>query len=223
MDKKPFSKNMRVLSRGGEGEDLVIEAQAPVDGTADQFRRVAFKSPMIDMLFEFDEGISGITLKNGVTIPVAMPFPELKRRIYDNDASTGTSIDLSLVTGKAVKEAQEVRLSKRFNPAAESCTVSEEKELEILVFAHQKRNDREFKRLRIPESKIGYCEPHVERKDTETFIDMKSPVDGWSSFYIMVPLPSFLYYVKEAKQNGQGTLDIMELSRPKTTAKLKLD
>jgi hypothetical protein len=69
----------RVFS-GGRDQDLLIEALAPVEGS-NEFRAIAFRESRIGYLFAFDENLSGITLDNGVTIPVALPFAELKATI----------------------------------------------------------------------------------------------------------------------------------------------
>jgi hypothetical protein len=222
---KKFSKNMRVFSRTGD-EEFVIEAQAPVEGAAEAFRRVAFKSSMIDMLFEVDADISGMVLKNGVTIPVALRFAALKEKIYNNDISTGNSLDLSLVTGQAVVQAQEVRLSRRFNPVAEerAAAGAGESELDITLFVHRKSSDREFKRVTVPESKIAHFEPHANRPQTETFIKMKSghAVEGWTEFYTALPITYFTYYLKQAREDGQKTLNLMESTRPKDAKNLRM-
>jgi hypothetical protein len=213
----------RVFSRD-RADDLLIEALAPVEGS-DEFRAIAFRESRIDYLFAFDAGLSGIALKNGVTIPVALPFASLKQKIYGNDFDTGASIDLTLVTGKPVKEEQELRLSKKFNPAAENTPPPEEKPLEMIIFAHGKPTDREFKRLRLREDQIAYYEQHAERKDRETYVSLKpgQSVDGWSKFYIATPLHYFTYYLTNAKKEGLTVLDLSEATRPKDTSALRMD
>jgi hypothetical protein len=212
----------RILSREAN-EDLLIEALAPVEGR-DEFRPIAFRESRIDYLFAFDDKLSGITLNNGVTIPVLLTFAELKQRIYGNDFDSGSSIDLTLVTGKPVAAEKELRLSKKFNPAAESAPVDEQP-LEIILFAHGKSTDREFKRLRLTESQIGYFEQHAARKDKETFIMLKpgQTVDGWNQFYVATPLHYFTYYLSNAKEEGQAVLDMSEATRPKDTSALRMD
>lgn len=213
----------RVFSRDREN-DLLIEALAPVEGS-DEFRAIAFRESRIDYLFSFDEKLSGITLNNGVTIPVALPFAELKQKIYGNDFDTGGSLDLTLVTGKPVKDEQELRLSKKFNPAAENAPPADDNPLEIVLFAHGKPTDREFKRLRIREDQISFYEQHADRKDRETFITLKpgQAADGWSKFYVATPLNYFTYYLSHAKQEGQTVIDLSEATRPKDTSTLRMD
>jgi len=205
----------------GDGE-LVFEAFAPVEGKKDTFRRIAFRSENVDYLHEIDDTTSAITLKNGVTIPAAMPFEKLKRAVFDNDLSTGSFVDLSLVTGAAVGEVAAVRLSKNFNPAAEAPKADSKKPLEIIVFAHEQRTDRNFRRLTFTDAMIDSFEPHSERKDSETYISLKKAVDDWEDFYIAIPLNTFTYQLDEAKRRGASQLDLGEMTRPKSTTALRM-
>lgn len=216
-----FGKTKRFALEGDE--DLLIEALAPVEGT-DQYRAIAFRESRIDYLFAFDEKLSGIVLNNGVTIPVALPFADLKRRIYENDFSTGGGIDLTLVTGKPVTEEKELRLSKKFNPAAEA-PVATDKPMDIIMFVHSEPNDRKFKLVRFQESQIAYFEPHSSRKDKETFISLKPGVtaDGLTKFYVAMPLHYYTHYLTRAKQAGDAVMDLTEATRPRDSASLKLD
>ncbi len=212
----------KLLSRDSD-EELIIEALAPVEGSA-EFRSIAFKESRIDYLFALDDRLSGIVLNNGVTIPVAMPFSELKSRIYDNDFDTGNRIDLTLVTGKPVADEKALRLAKKFNPAAEE-PKGEEKSLEISLYAHAEETDRKFRRLKLLESQIAFFEPHAGRKDKETFIQLKpgQSIDGWTKFYVAVPMHHFTYYINQAKNSAQAVLDLCEATRVKETASLKMD
>ncbi|MDE1153134.1 MAG: hypothetical protein PW788_11410 [Micavibrio sp.] len=203
-------------------EDFLIEAFAPVEGGKDAWRRIAFRAGNVDYLHEIDEKTSGITLKNGVTIPTTLPFAELKRQIFEPDTSTGNSIDLSLVTGAAVGAVAAVRLSKNFNPAAETAKAETKKPMEIIVFAHEARNDRNFRRLIFTDAMIDNFEAHPERKDSETYISLKKTLDDWDDFYIPLPLTTFTYYLDEAKRRGAPQLDLGEATRPKSTAALKM-
>ena len=220
---KELGKAKRFFLEGDD--DTLIEALAPVAGS-DEFRAISFRESRIDYLFAFDEKLSGIALLNGVTIPVALPFSELKDRIYGNDSGTGGGIDLTLVTGKPVAEEKALRLSKKFNPAADAAAApSAGKPLEIVVFAHSEPTDRKFKLLRFNESDMAYFEPHNNRKDKETFISLKPgfTVDGLSKFYIAAPMHYFTFYLAKAKQEGQTVLDMTETTRPKDSASLRMD
>lgn len=213
----------RLLSRENE-DDLLIEAMAPVEGGGG-FRAIAFKASRIDCVFAIADRISAITLNNGVTIPVALPFAELKQRIYRNDFSEGGSIDLTLVSGAAVGEVQELRLAKKFNPAAESPAPGNEEPLKITLFAHGKSTDREFRRITVSERQIDYFEPNAQRKETDTFVSLKKGVsiDGWTEFFVAMPLTNFAYYINQAKLAGRDALDLSEATRPRDTKTLRMD
>ena len=208
-------------------EELLIEALAPVEG-GNEYRSIAFLHSRIDYLFAFDEKLSGMVLTNGVTIPVALPFADLKQRIYGNDFSTGSSIDLTLVTGKPVSDEKELRLSKKFNPAADApvaAAVAPADDLDIVLFAHAEQSDRQFKLVRFKESQIGYFEPHGARKDKETFVSLKPGVSagGFTKFYVATPMHHFTYYVTKARQSGDATLDLTEATRPKDSTSFKME
>ncbi len=210
------SKTPKVFRMGNEDE-LVITAFAPVEGAEGGWRQIAFKAAQVDYVFQIDDDISAMTLKNGVTIPVVMSFERLRQTVYQPDMSTGNGIDLTLITGKAVRDVETLRLSKKFNPVAEVATSTEaESALEIVLFAHAKPLDREFRRIILKQKDINYFEPHLERKDTETFIQMKPGAEagGMAKFYIAMPLDHFTHYLNGALQSGQSTLDLSDRTRP---------
>lgn len=209
----------KVFNLAGSDE-MLIDAYAPVAGGG-EYRRIRFKAAQVDYTYEIDKELSGIVLKNGVAIPVALGFDALNAKIYEPDM-TQAALDLTKVTGEAVGEVQAVRLSKEFNPAAHA-EEEEGEPLEIIAFAHEQKNDRHFRRLKFSERDIGYFEPHISRQNTETFVSMKREIDGWNKFYIPMPLNHFTYYLNEAKKSGLKTLDIAEMTRPKKTSDLKLD
>lgn len=204
-------------------EDLLIEAQAPIDGGG--FRHIVFYRSKIDYLFEFSEEISGLTLDNGVTIPVVMPLADLKQKIYQPDEETDNGLDLTDVTGEQVNEVERIRLSRQFNPAAVLQESKEEKPLEIVAHVHAKKADRQFKRVRFPEKAISYYEPHVERPEKEIWVSLKDgySAGGFTGFYMPIPLSTFLWYLDAAKKEGRGTLDLSEVTRPKNSTGFKLD
>lgn len=207
----------------GADDDLLIEAQAPVDGGG--FRPVVFRRSRIDYLFGFNDEVSGMALDDGVTIPVALPLPVLKRKIYQFDEDFDGGLDLSAVTGEAVQAVESLRLSKRFNPAAEAPEPQKEKLLEIVAHVHAKKADRQFKRVRFSEKAISYYEPHVERPEKEIWVQLKDDhsVGGFSGFYVPMPLSTFLWHLDGAKKDGRGTLDLSEPTRPKQSTGFKLD
>ncbi len=211
------SKMPKVFSMGNT-DDLIITANAPIEGAGGGWRQMAFKASSIDFLFEIDKDISAMTLKNGVTIPVVMGFERLKKMVYEPDMSTGNGIDLSLVTGKVVGDVQTVRLAKKFNPVAADAEKSakEESKLELVMFAHGKPVDREFRRIRVKQKDINYFEAHADRRETETFVQLNSgtEVSGMNAFYVAMPLDHFAHYLNAALRGGDAVLDLSERTKP---------
>jgi len=220
---------MKNLGRGGilhlgDDDALRVEAYAPVAGGGKQFRKIGFKREMIDYVFEVDEDISGITLSNGVTIPVALPYDALNARLYGDDAQSAIEggINLCAVTGPAVGEVQALRLSKEFNPAAEAEEKPRQKKTaDITMYVHHQPSDREFRSVRFHETQIDYFGPHPGRPDSETYVRLKTPIDGWTEFYIATPINNFTYYLNAARDRS-GNYDLSEITRPKKTTDLKM-
>ncbi len=218
-------KNFKAKSGFGRNpdDDLLIEAQAPIDGGG--FRPVIFRRSRIDYLFGFNDEISGLTLDDGVTIPVAMPLAHLKQKVFQPDEDTDNGLDLMAVTGDVVNEVARVRLSRQFNPAAEMQEAKEEKPLEIVAHVHAKKADRQFKRVRFSEKNISFYEPHVERPEKEIWVQLKDgyTAGGFTGFYVPLSLSNFLWYLDSAKKEGRASLDLSEVTRPKTSTEFKLD
>ncbi len=212
-------RKSRIYSLGDD--ELLIEAQAPIEGHQKEYRRMAFKASQVDYLYEIDDKTSGMVLANGIAIPVALAFAELKKQVYTPDLSTGANLDLSLVTGAAVAEARALRLSKEFNPAAEA-PKAEAGELNIVMYAHLGPTDKEFRRVVLPESLIDHFEAHSQRKDTEIYIALKDTLDDWDEMYAAVSLPNFTWHIENAKKNGEAQLDLTDVTRPKNTTSLRM-
>lgn len=203
-------------------DDFLIEAQAPIEGSG--FRPVIFRASRIDYLFGFNDEISGLRLDDGVTIPVAMPLPDLKKKIYSPDFREMPFLDLTAVTGEVVGEVERIRLSKNFNPVAPKQEAGEEAVLEIVAHVHAKREDRQFKRVRFSDAAIAHYEPHVDRPDKEIWVSLKDghSAGGFDGFYVPIPLASFLWYLDNAKKEGWQVLDLSENTRPKNSNNFKL-
>ena len=220
-----LGKGAVIKSLGGDDQDLLVEAQVPVAGAPGAaFCQIAFKASRIDYVYQAGDAVSAIKLNDGVQIPVALHFTELKKRIYDNDFRTGGSIDLSLVTGPVVKDQLFPKLSKAFNPAAEDAEpAAADSDVAITMFVHAKPDDRHFKLLTVQASQISHFEPHSQRKDRETFVSLKKAVEGLTSFYVNMPITHFTYYLDNAKKSGETVLQLGEATRPKETSTLRFD
>lgn len=212
------------FARGaGGGDELRIEALAPVEGQAGGFRRICFPASLVSYLVEFSKDVSGIVLQGGVTIPVALGFDELKKQVYEPDFRTGHSIDLTLVTGARVGEVERVRLSKTFNPVSEKSAETMEKDLRIRLFVHFKPNDREFHCVEVKFSQIQHFEPSFHRMNAETFVKLKEPVADRTEFWLQMPMADFAAWIAHGKQNDRELIDITEGTRPKRASSYNMN
>lgn len=203
-------------------DDFLIEAQAPIEGEG--FRPVIFRSSRIDYVFGFNDDISGLRLNDGVTIPVALPLADLRKKIYMPDFRDMPVLDLTAVTGEMVGEVERIRLSKNFNPVVQAQETAEEKPLAIITHVHEKREDRHFKRVEFSDTSIRFYEPHVDRPEKEIWVTLKEGhrAGGFENFYIPMPLSTFLWHLDHAKKEGRKKLDLSEMTRPKTSTNFKL-
>lgn len=210
----PLSKK---FSRAYSAEtDRLVSAHAPTEEGG--FAPVIFKSSRIDMLVGLGEGLSALRLDDGVTLPVALPLEDLKKRIYGDDFKDGGDIDLMAVTGEAAAEARRVILSRSFNPAAEiPKQETAERGMEVIVFVHKEATDCKFQLARFNTADMAYFEPHRDRPEKETFISLKDgcKAGGFEHFYIAMPMTSFMWTIENAKKQMRPAIDLMEATRPR--------
>lgn len=114
--------NMRVMSY--DASDILIEALVPAQGGDNKFYRVAFKASEITHMVEINDKVSGLVLKNNISIPVAMPFDDLQQKIYAIDLKSEPVLDLKKVTGEVVQDILVPQLADTFNKKAESFDTS---------------------------------------------------------------------------------------------------
>src|SRR5476649_1256497 len=93
-----FSKRL-----AAETDEVLIRA-CVADREGGAWHAVTFEKSRIDYITEVVGGVSGIALKTGAKIAVAMPYEELERKIYFADAREAPVLDLRGLTGPAVKE-----------------------------------------------------------------------------------------------------------------------
>ncbi|MCC7038667.1 MAG: hypothetical protein IT560_15370 [Alphaproteobacteria bacterium] len=208
----------------GDSDDLIITAFAPVEGAEGGWRQIAFKAQQVDYVFQIDSEISGMTLKNGVTIPVVMGFERLRQTVYQPDMSTGNGIDLTLITGNAVRDVQAVRLSKKFNPAAEGEAEPEikkrpfvNKPLKIAVFVRQ-HEQQNFQMFFVSDDRIDWArvegvEQGKNGKATKLALLYDKGPFGETSILIDMPRPAFMEIYNKAKMEGATELDLREWTR----------
>lgn len=209
---------------GNSSDELRIDALAPVEGQAGQFRRICFPASLVSYLIEFEADVSGIVLHSGVTIPVALGFAELKKQVYEPDFRTGSSIDLTLVTGARVREVERAKLSKSFNPVSEKGEGDPgSQDFKLRLFARFNQLDRQFHCVEINNSQIAYFEPNHNRKEFETFIRLSKPVMGHENLWVTMPLSTFAQWVLYAKKQGIELIDLSEHTRPRNDRGYRMD
>jgi hypothetical protein len=92
-----------------ETDEVIVRAL--VADSAGGFHAASFEKSRIDYVTEVKEGVSGLVLKTGAKIAVAMPYEELEKKIYFSDARDAPVVDLRDVTGaKAAEALGETRL-----------------------------------------------------------------------------------------------------------------
>lgn len=206
----------------GDSDDLIITAFAPVEGAEGGWRQIAFKAQQVDYVSQIDNDISAMTLKNGVTIPVLMAFERLRDTVYQPDMSTGNGIDLTLITGNAVRDVQAVRLSKKFNPAADTEAEAKKlpfvnKPLKIAVFVRQSEQQN-FQMFFISDDRIDWAKVEgVEQakngKATKLALLYDKGPFGETSVLIDMPRPAFMELYNKAKMEGATELDLRDWTR----------
>lgn len=200
-------------------EDLLIRAMIPrADGSG--YQMTGFMRDRIDYLTEIDAaaGISGIALKTGAKIPVKMPYAALEQKIYFADLSETPVLDLSAVTGAAVKTGM-LALSEDFE--MHKALPAEKKPLEdvplkIAVFVRQSE-EQNFRMFIFDEEDVDWesVEGIDGRNGKATKLTMSygtGPFDEDEVIFDM-PRPKFMELYNLAKMNGQEELDLREWTR----------
>lgn len=91
---------LRAFSVGDE--NIIIEAMVPTERTG-VYAYLSFNASMIQQIASFEEKNAQMILHNGLAIPVAINPRELQTKVSTVDFKTGNKIDLTSVTGEAVK------------------------------------------------------------------------------------------------------------------------
>lgn len=200
-------------------EDLLIRAMIPrADGNG--YQMTGFMRDRMDYLTEIDaaEGISGIALKTGVKIPVKMPYAELEQKIYFTDLNTAPVLDLSAVTGAAVKTVMPA-LSEDFETY--KAATAEEKPLEdvplkIAVFVRQSE-EQNFRMFIFDEEDVDWesVDGINGRNGKATKLTLSYGTGPFEDDEIIFDMPraKFMELYNLAKMSGQEELDLREWTR----------
>ncbi len=206
-----------------DAEDLIIRAQVrDADGGA--CHAVTFEKSRIDYVTDIGEGISGIALKTGARIAVAMPYEELERKIYFSDLRDEPVLDLRAVTGDAVKSAKVPDPAKDFAAAAAPAAKDGypekkpflDKPLRIALFVRQS-GEQNFQMHFVIDSNINWA--GVEGDDGKNGKITKIPLRrgqgpfGEDTLIIDMPRAAFMEIYNRAKFDGLDELDLRDWTR----------
>jgi len=213
---EPGEKRLRVLAPGADGGS---------------FHAMSFERERIDYLTEISEGFSGIALKSGAKIPVALSYDALERRIYaaEDDAPV---IDLRDVTGPAAKTVALPALAADFESAVAPPAGADsapkpfvDRELTIAVFVRQSEQQN-FQMFFVKDSNIYWNGVDGEdgRNGKMTKIPLRSGKGpfGETSLIIDMPRATFMEIYNKAKLDGLAELDLREQTRRRDPDKPKV-
>lgn len=186
--------------------EMLIEAFVPEKNNPAQFHRVAFKTSAIEYLMEINDRVSCVVLKNSLTIPVALSFRELKRAIHEPDFKTGASLDLTLITGKAVADIRMPQLADAFNAANNAKGM-------LIRAVLRKWQSNECVVREFYESDVASFEiKTLTRSKSEESIQINFNASAEKPFaggvILDMPHDDFFYYLNREKDLGSGTLDL---------------
>lgn len=185
-------------------EGLLIDALAPVENGGG-FRAISFRAGRIDYLCQLSERASAIVLQSGIAIPVALSYADLKKVVYEADMETGASIDLTLVTGPAAKDAMMPKLARSFNEEA--------RPLQIRALVRKRRGSAtaewRFNEAMIKNFQQESTEKSRCRKSVWMKLEVKGPF-GDQQVMLDMPYDDFISMLSTARQQDKDVLDLYE-------------
>jgi hypothetical protein len=203
---------MRFISL--DPSDLRIEALAPEKNNPGVFREVTFRAGEISYVMNVSDKVSALVIKNGVTIPVALPYQELKRMIYEPDFRAVSPLDLKPFTGAAVKGVLVPALADEFN---DESGPSGDKQPGLQISAILRKNySNETKRFDFPESFVTSYEALVSGTRAKNKLSVtvhfnqkktRGPF-GTGDAALDMPYEDFMAALIKAKKDGQESLDL---------------
>jgi hypothetical protein len=207
-----------------EADDLVIRAQVQ-DASGGAFRAVTFEKSRIDYITEVTADISGIVLKTGARIAVAMPYAELERKIYFPDLSEEPVLDLRERTGAAVKDISVPAASRDFAAAVapeqpEGFPEKKpfvDKPLKLGVFVRQS-GQQNFQMFFVTDTNINWAgvagdDNGLNGKMTKLPLRYGKGPFGEAEIIIDMPRPAFMEIYNKAKLDGLDELDLRDWTR----------
>ncbi len=209
-----------------DAEDLILRVMVP-DATGKVFHPVTFTRERIDYVTQVSEAVSGIALKSGVKIPVALGYEELEKKIYFADILSDPVLDLRDVTGPAAADAALPKLATDFAavaPVPDDKKPLVDREVTIAVFVRQKE-EQNFQMFFVKDTNIDWKGVAGEegRNGKMTTLPLrfgKGPF-GETTIQFDMPRPSFMELYNKTKLDGLDTLDLREWTRRRDPDGLK--
>ncbi|TAL35528.1 MAG: hypothetical protein EPN97_07055 [Alphaproteobacteria bacterium] len=215
-----------------EAEDLIIRANVQ-DADGGAFRAATFEKSRIDYITEVTPEISGIVLKTGARIAVAMPHAELEKKIYFADLSEQPVLDLRERTGAIVKEASVPAASRDFAAAVEPEQPKGfpekkpfvDKPLKMAVFVRQ-ASQQNFQMFFVMDTNIDWSgvtgdDNGLNGKMTKLPLRYGKGPFGETEVIIDMPRPAFMEIYNKAKLDGLDELDLRDWTRRRDPDKNK--
>ena len=202
-----------------DADELIIRAQVE-DAAGGTFRPVTFGKSRIDYITEVANGISGIALKTGARIAVAMPYEELERKIYFPDMRDEPVLDLREMTGPVVKAAVVPEPARDFTTAAAPKPEKRpfvDKPLTIGVFVRQS-GEQNFQMFFVPDTNINWGSVTGEANGKNgmlTKLPLRYGKGPFSEDTLIIDMPraAFMEVYNKAKLDGLEELDLRERTR----------
>ena len=192
---------------------MLIDALAPEKDDPNIFHPVTFKASSVDYIREVNDTVSALVLKSGLTIPVACPFQELKQMVYEPDLAAGPSLDLTPVTGPAVKDvmvarlADEVKISDEFNQNSSlmiSALLRKTSTNQVINCTFSEDAVSSYEPKETPRAKSGLTITiHFNTAVRDPF--------GTGEANLDMPYDEFITFLTDAKKKGSKTLDLCSL------------
>lgn len=217
---EPLSKKLGKSLSSVEASDLMIRAFVPrEDGQG--YMALTFLRERVDAVVDLGSGNSGLLLKSGAKIPVAMAYDALEKAVHFADLRQSPVLDLREVTGAGAAAKLFPDLSKDF--AAQAPRKEEPKRtfddvpLRIALFVRQAQ-EQNFQMCVLDEDAIDWKSvegPTNGKNGPYTKLKLRfgeSPFGGREIMFDM-PRPKFMELYNLAKMNGQEDLDLREWTR----------
>ncbi len=213
-------KKMRFIST--DPADLLIEAMVQEKNNPHVFHPITFKVNTIEYIMHIDDDSAAIVLRSNVVIPIAMPYKDLKQKIYAPDFKDGNYLDLTEVTGTTTEDKQAPSLKDQFNEP----TKQNKKDLTIRAFLRIK-DARQFTMVEFKDSDIAYIghisDNTLHPSQTSLIFTFKNPLSGIGNAFVILDNVSeseFKTLLAEAKKKNIELLDLYDYTTQRDSKRI---